>query len=74
MLRAVPLTERMAASMSKQFRSGILILAISSTCFGGDLADLGLVRFRRTLGQITARLISTGTGGVLVMNVNDRSE
>jgi hypothetical protein len=33
MLRAVPSTERMADSNSKQFRSGILILAISSTCF-----------------------------------------
>ena len=33
MLRAVPRTELMAASRSKQFRSGILILAISSICF-----------------------------------------
>ena len=32
MLRAVPRTERIAASRSKQFRSGILILAISSIC------------------------------------------
>jgi CheY-like chemotaxis protein len=49
MLRAVPLTLRMAASTSKQFRSGILILAISSTCFSGDLADLRLVRLGRSL-------------------------
>jgi len=32
MERAVPLTLRIAASTSKQFRSGILIFAISSTC------------------------------------------
>src|SRR6266851_4140232 len=51
MLRAVPLTEFMAASTVKQLRSGILILAIA-----------------------TARLISTGTGGVLVMKVKERSE
>ena len=59
--------------MSKQLRSGILILAISSTCLR-DLADLGLVRFGRTLGQIDGALDQTGTGGVLVMNVKDRSE
>src|ERR1017187_1110463 len=58
MLRAVPATERMAASRSKQFRSGILILAISLICSW----------------VILPTLISTGTGGVLVMNVNERSE
>jgi hypothetical protein len=51
MLRAVPATERMAASTSKQFRSGILILAISSIC-SGDLADLGLMRLGRALRQV----------------------
>jgi hypothetical protein len=32
------------------------------------------VRLGRTLGDPTARLISTGTGGVLVMKVKERSE
>ncbi len=74
MLRAVPRTEFMAASTVKQFRSGILILAISSTCFSRDLADLGLVRLGRSLRQVYGALDQTGTGGVLVMKVNERSE
>src|ERR1700677_3608590 len=74
MLRAVPLTERMAASMSKQFRSGILILAISSTCLAVILPTLVLCGSAEPFARFTARLISTGTGGVLVINVNERSE
>src|SRR5258708_1761906 len=74
MLRAVPLTLRTAAASSKQFRSGILILAISSTCFSLILPTLFLFGSAEPLARFTARLISTGTGGVLVMKVNERSE
>ena len=74
MLRAVPATERMAASRSKQFRSGILILAISSTCFWVILPTLVLCGSAEPLARLTARLISTGTGGVFVMKVKERSE
>src|SRR5271157_5567225 len=74
MLRAVPATERMAAARSKQFRSGILILAISSTWALVILPTLVLCGSADPLARFTARLISTGTGGVLVMKVNDRSE
>src|SRR3954454_16675174 len=74
MLRAVPLTERIAASISKQFRSGILILAISATCAWVILPTLVLCGSAEPLARLTARLMSTGTGGVLVMKVNERSE
>src|SRR5579864_8130638 len=74
MLRAVPLTLRTAAPRSKQFRSGILILAISSTCFSVILPTLVLFGSADPLAKFTARLINTGTGGVLVMNVKLRSE
>src|SRR5579872_4822876 len=74
MLRAVPLTLRTADSRSKQFRSGILIFAISSTCFSVILPTLVLFGSADPFARLTARLISTGTGGVLVMNVNERSE
>src|ERR1043166_6815263 len=74
MLRAVPLTEFMAASTVKQLRSGILILAISSTCFSVILPTRFLFGSGEPLARFTARLISTGTGGVLVMKVNERSE
>ena len=73
MLRAVPLTLRMAASRSKQLRSGILIFAISSTCFSVILPTLFLFGSADPFARFTARLIRTGTGGVLVMNVNERS-
>ena len=62
MERAVPLTERMAASTSKQFRSGILIFAISSTCAWVILPTLALCGSAEPLAIPTARLISTGTG------------
>src|SRR5436190_1014588 len=74
MLRAVPRTDRIAASRSKQFRSGILILAISSTCDWVILPTLVLCGSGDPFARFTARLISTGTGGVLVINVNERSE
>src|SRR5438045_8658692 len=74
MLRQVPLTERTAASRSKQFRSGILIFAISSICFSVILPTLFLLGSAEPLARLTARFTSTGTGGVLVINVKLRSE
>src|ERR1700686_2478682 len=74
MLRAVPLTEFIADSSEKQFRSGILILAISSTCLLVILPTLVLFGSADPFARLTARLISTGTGGVLVINVKLRSE
>src|SRR3989442_15609916 len=74
MLRAVPSTHLMAAASVKQFRSGILILAISSTCLCVILPTLFLCGSAEPFARLTARLISVGAGGVLVMNVNVRSE
>src|SRR6266446_8889284 len=74
MERAVPLTCSMAELKSKLFRSGILILAISSTCFRVILPTRFLLGSAEPLARFTARLISTGTGGVLVMKVKERSE
>src|SRR5579871_5747254 len=64
----------MADSTVKQFRSGILILAISSTCFSVIFPTRFLFGSADPLAIPTARLISTGTGGVLVMKVKERSE
>src|SRR5438045_2665939 len=74
MLRAVPRTDFIAASRSKQFRSGILILAISSTCCWVIFPTFVLCGSADPFAILTARLINTGTGGVLVMKVNERSE
>src|SRR4051812_25789085 len=74
MLRAVPFTEFIAASTEKQLRSGILILAISSTCFSVILPTRFLLGSAEPLAMATARLMSTGTGGVLVIKVKERSE
>src|SRR5580765_6545527 len=74
MLRAVPRTDRIAASSSKQFRSGILILAISSICAWVILPTLVLCGSGEPFAIATARLIRIGTGGVLVIKVNERSE
>src|ERR1017187_4515086 len=72
--RPAPATERMAASRSKQFRSGILILAISLICSWVIWPTLVLCGSGDPLAMLTARLISTGTGCVLVMKVKERSE
>src|SRR5260370_41813883 len=73
MLRAVPFTDRTAASKLKQFRSGILIFAISSTCCSVILPTLFLFGSAEPLARLTARLIKMGTGGVLVIKVKERS-
>src|ERR1700683_4083235 len=72
--RAVPFTEFMAASTVKQFKSGILILAISSTCFSVILPTRFLFGTDDPVARFTGRLIRSGTGGVFVMKVKDRSE
>src|SRR4051794_24767399 len=74
MLRAVPATCFFAASRSLALRSGILVLAISSTWAfvtvpttpsrPGVIAPLSIPAAWRS---------STGVGGVLRMNVNERS-
>src|ERR1700681_3386942 len=74
MERAVPLTEFIAASREKEFKSGILILAISSTCFSVILPTRFLFGSADPFARPHARLMSTGTGGVFVMKVNERSE
>src|SRR5579872_777740 len=74
MLRAVPRTDFMADSSVKQLRSGILILAISFTWSSVILPTLVLFGSADPFARLTARLISTGTGGVLVIKVKLRSE
>jgi hypothetical protein len=71
---AVPFTAFIAASTVKQFKSGILILAISSTCLSVILPTRFLLGSAEPLARPQARLIRTGTGGVLVMKVKERSE
>lgn len=70
----MPLTLRIAASTSKQFRSGILIFAISSTCAAVILPTFVLCGSADPFAMATARLISAGTGGVFVMKANEQSE
>src|SRR5262249_31519325 len=73
MLRAVPFTLLMAASSEAAFRSGIFCLAISATCFSVTLPTLSLFGVPDPLAMPAARFKSTAAGGVLVMNVNERS-
>src|SRR6476469_6621259 len=74
MLRQAPFTCSMADSTVKQFRSGILIFAISSTCLALILPTLFLLGSAEPLARLTARFTRMDTGGVLVMNVKERSE
>src|SRR3972149_718769 len=73
MLRAVPLTVLMAASSEAVFRSGILVRAISSTCFSVTLPTLVLLGSPEPLARPAARFSSTEAGGVLVMKVKERA-
>src|SRR5215213_5425090 len=73
MLRAVPSTIFDAPSMSAAFKSGILVLAISSTC-----ARLTVPTFSRfgsplPLSRPAACLSRNAAGGVLVMKMKERS-
>ena len=71
---------RIAASRSVVLRSGIFVVAISRSCFCVILPTLTLFgSFEPEPGFFdvaspAAFLIRIGAGGVLVMNVNERSE
>src|SRR5205085_8143863 len=71
--RAVPATMFIAASTSFAFRSGILRSAIARS-WSREIVPT-LVRFGSPDPdcRFSASLISTAAGGVLVMNVNERS-
>ena len=71
--RAVPSTIFIAASMSLALRSGILVWAISRTWSLVSLPTFSLCGTPEPLLSPAAFLISSAAGGVLVMNVNERS-
>src|SRR5208282_1427863 len=71
--RAVPRTLLMAASTDAAFRSGIFCFAMSSTCFSVTLPTLSLLGAPDPLAMPAARFSNIEAGGVLVMNVNERS-
>src|SRR5215831_15165144 len=78
--RAVPAIVRIAASRSVVLRSGIFMVAISFSCFFEIFPTLTLLGSLDPepgflfVARPAAFLIRIGAGGVLVMNVNDRSE
>ena len=74
MERAVPLTMLIAASMLAALRSGIFFSAISRTCACVSWPTLGLLGLPLPDSRPSAYLMSTGTGGVWVMKVKERSE
>src|ERR1700730_2572850 len=71
--RAVPAMIFSAASIVVAFRSGIFVSAICRSCAAVSVPTLVLCGSLLPLSMPTAFLISSGAGGVLVMNVNDRS-
>ena len=73
LLRAVPFTVSTAPDRSFALRSGIFSLAMASTCFMVMLPTLLRLGSPLPLAIPASRLISTATGGVLVMKVYDRS-
>src|SRR5947209_3165524 len=73
MERAVPATCFLAASMSLALRSGILVCAISSSCFSEIVPTCSRPVVPAPFSSPAASRNSTAVGGVLVMNVNDRS-
>ena len=70
----MPATDLIAAASDSVFRSGSFCLAMSSTCFLVIVPTLALFGSAEPLATFAAFLISTGAGGVLVMNVYERSE
>ena len=64
----------MAASMEPALRSGIFFSAISRTCACVSWPTLVLLGLPLPDSRPSAFLMSTGTGGVLVMKVKARSE
>src|SRR5207302_844307 len=73
MLRAVPATCFLAASRSLALRSGILVLAISATWASVTVPAPSRPGVIEPLSTPAAWRSSTGVGGVLRMNVNERS-
>src|ERR1700691_1400151 len=73
MERAVPAMIFSAASIEVAFRSGILVSAICLTWAMVSEPTLVLCGSALPLSTPAAFLIISGAGGVLVMNVNDRS-
>src|SRR5215468_4314495 len=71
--RAVPATERHAASMLVVLRSGSLSSAISRTCFIETLPTLFLLGSPEPFSILAAFLSRIEAGGVLVMKVKLRS-
>ena len=71
--RAVPAICAIAPSMSTAFRSGIFVSAISRTWSLVTLATVSRRGAAAPLSMPAAWRNSTGVGGVLVTNVNERS-
>src|SRR5262249_7284867 len=71
--RAAPSTVRTAASMSVVLRSGSFSAAMSRTCFLVTLPTLFLLGVPEPFSMPAAFLRRMAAGGVLVMNVNERS-
>ena len=69
MLRAVPITERIADSMLWVFKSGSLVRAISSTCARVTFPTLSLFGAPEPFASPAAFLSRMLAGGVLVMKV-----
>src|SRR4029078_12976944 len=70
---AVPATMCIAASTSFAFRSGIFVSAIWRSWARESVPTLARFGSPEPLSRFRASLISTAAGGVLVMNVNERS-
>src|SRR3954464_8741297 len=73
MLRAVPLTDLIAASIEAAFRSGSFCLAMSATCFSVTLPTLSLFGDPEPLATPAARFSRIEAGGGFVMKVDDWS-
>src|SRR5687767_5540303 len=73
MLRAVPRTICTAASRELAFKSGILVLAISSCWALVSLPTLVLLGSELALARPAAFLMRADTGGILVMKEKERS-
>src|SRR5215203_888047 len=73
MLRAVPSTIFAAPSMSAALRSGIFVLAISSTCARLTAPTLALLGSPLPFSRPAACFRRNAAGGVLVTKVNERS-
>src|SRR5215203_2938563 len=73
MLRAVPSTIFAAPSMSAALRSGIFVLAISSTCSRLTAPTLALLGSPLPFSRPAACFRRNAAGGVLVTKVNERS-